>query len=261
MGAIAIILFFLGTIAGSFIGCVVDRLAKKEDIIFKRSYCPHCHHRLAWFDLIPIFSFAALKGRCRYCHQRIPWEYPLIEVGTGLLFVLIFMLEGNNYWLTIFLILVSIPLAIIFLFDLKHSLIPGQLVYPTLGAVLLFWLGLDLYQRNKICSFSSHLSSSITGLLVMGGFLGILYLITKGRGMGLGDVELGALLGAILGWPLSVVALFLSFFIGAILGTVLVILKRKKWKSEIPFGPFLILGAGLALGGGSQLISWYTSLL
>ena len=201
-----------------------------------------------------------LRGRCRYCHQRIPWEYPLVELSTGLLFTLIFIFTGGNWW-GIFLTLVSIPLLIIFLFDLKYFLIPSQVVYPTLVGVLLFWLSLDLYYKTSLFSLSSHLNVSLLGLISMGGFLGLLHLFTKGKGMGLGDVELGMLLGAILGWPLSIVALFLSFSIGAILGIVLIVFKRKTWQSAVPFGPLLVLGTSLALVGGDQLIRWYTSFL
>jgi len=252
--------FLLGTIMGSFIDCAVSRLAKKEDIVFKRSYCPHCHHSLAWFDLVPIISFIVLKGRCRYCHRRISWEHPLVELGTGFLFILIFLLGGNTV-LTAFFILVAIPLAIVFLFDLKYSLIPSQLIYPTLVFTLLSRLGLDIYQSQGFYFWTSHIFSGVLGLILMSGFLGCLYVLTKGRGMGLGDVELGMLLGAILGWPLSLVGLFLSFLIGAILGLILIVLKRKGWKSEVPFGPFLILGSTMALIGGNQFIHWYLSFL
>jgi len=260
MGEIVIILFLLGTIMGSFIDCAVSRLAKKEDIVFKRSYCPHCHHSLAWFDLIPIISFTALKGRCRYCHRRISWEHPLVEFGTGLLFILIFLLGGNTI-LTAFFILVAIPLATVFLFDLKYSLIPSRLIYPTLVFTLLSRLGLDIYQSQGFYFWTSHIFSGVLGLILMSGFLGCLYVLTKGQGMGLGDVELGMLLGAILGWSLSFVGLFLSFLIGAILGLILIVLKRKGWKSEVPFGPFLILGSTMALIGGNQFIHWYLSFL
>jgi len=258
--AIIVGFFLLGTVIGSFIDCAVGRLAKKEDIVFKRSYCPHCHHSLAWFELVPIFSFIVLKGRCRYCHQRIPWEHPVVELITGLLFVLIFLFGGPTIW-TLFLILVAIPLEIVFLFDLKYSLIPSQLVYSILVFTLLFRLGSDVYQKQGSGFWSSDLFSSFLGMIFIGGFLGSLYLLTKGKGMGLGDVELGVLLGAILGWPQSLVGLFLSFLIGAILGLILIVLKKKNWKSEVPFGTFLILGTAIALIVGSQLIHWYLSLL
>lgn len=257
---IVIEFFLLGTVIGSFINCVADRLAKKEDIVFKGSYCPHCHHSLAWFDLVPIFSFVALKGRCRYCHQRIPWEHPLVELTAGFLFVLIFFLGGSTLG-TIFFMLVAIPLGVVFLFDLKHSLIPSQLVYPTLIFTLLSRWGLDIYQKSGYNFWSSYLFSGLLGMVLMGGFLGLLYLLTKGRGMGLGDVELGALLGAILGWPQSLVGLFLSFLIGAILGLILIVFKKKGWQSEVPFGPFLILGTAIAFIVSNQFMHWYLSFL
>jgi len=257
---IAAAVFLLGTVSGSFIDCVVDRLAEGKDFLWTRSSCPRCHHFLAWFDLIPLFSFLRLGGRCRYCRQKISWENPLVELGTGLLFLSIFLGIGNPFWAG-FLMLVSIPLGIVFLFDLEYSLIPSQFVYPALAFTFLFWGGKDFNQRSEISFSSSYLFSAFLGLAVVGGFLGGLYLLTRGKGMGLGDVELGALLGAILGWPLAVAALLFSFLLGAILGLGLVVFKKKGWKSEIPFGPFLILGSGIALAGGSQLEIWLKWIL
>ena len=252
--------FILGTIVGSFLDCVVDRLAKKEDIIFKRSYCPKCHHQLAWFDLIPIVSFIILRGRCRYCHQRISWEYPLVELSTGLLFVAIPLILGENA-ISVFLMIVSLPLVIIFLYDLKHSLIPDELIYPSLALTLLFWLGEDWFLKSHLTIETSFFLKSLVGLGVFGGFLGLLYLLTRGKGMGLGDVELGLLLGAILGWPQSLVGLFLSFLIGAILGLIFIITTKKGWKTEVPFGPFLISGSLTAFLFGSSLINWFFAIL
>lgn len=257
---VAIGIFLLGTVIGSFIDCVVDRLANEKDFLWTRSSCPHCHHSLAWFDLIPLFSFLRLGGRCRYCRQKISWENPLVELGTGFLFLFIFLGIGNLLWVG-FLMLVSIPLEMVFLFDLKYSLIPDKFIYPALVFTFLFWGGKDFYQRSEISFSSSYLFSAFLGLVVMGGFLGCLYLLTRGQGMGLGDVGLGALLGAILGWPLAVPALLFSFLLGAILGLGLVVFKKKGWKSEVPFGPFLILGSGIALAGGSQLEIWLKWIL
>lgn len=252
--------FVLGIILGSFISCVVDRLAKKEDIIFKRSYCPVCHHQLAWFDLIPIVSFLILRGRCRYCQAKISWEYPLVELSTGLLFTAIPLTLGVNS-ISVFLIIITVPLVIIFLYDLKHSFIPDGLIYPSLAFTLLFWLGEDWFLKNHFTVATSFFLKSLIGLGIFGGFLGFLYLLTRGRGMGLGDVELGLLLGAILGWPQVLVGLFLSFLIGAILGLFLITTTKKGWKTEVPFGPFLVLGSLTAFLFGSFLINWFLAIL
>lgn len=257
---IAIGYFILGTVFGSFIDCTAERLAKKEDVILKRSYCPKCHHSLAWFDLIPIVSFIFLKGRCRYCHARIPWEYPLVEFSTGLLFAAVPLILGVNT-ISTFLLVASIPLMIILLYDLKHSLIPDELIYPTLGITLLFWLGEDLFLKNPLTIETSFFLKSIIGLGIFGGFLALLYFLTREKGMGLGDVELGLLLGAILGWPQALIGLFLSFFIGAILGLILVITTKKSWKTEVPFGPFLIIGSLTAFLFGPALTSWFLTIL
>jgi leader peptidase (prepilin peptidase) / N-methyltransferase len=179
----------------------------------------------------------------------------LVELMTGL-FLLVIVWGIEDIPLAIFLSIALIFLEIIFLFDFKYSLIPNQFIYPALILTLLFWGGKDLYSQGGFSLNSSYFLSSLLGSAIFSGFLGFLYLLTRGKGMGLGDVELGLLLGAILGWPLVVPALFFGFLLGAIIGLGLMVFRKKGWKSEIPFGPFLILGSAIAFIGGEAFLNF-----
>lgn len=250
---VSFFVFIFGLIIGSFLNCLVYRLEKDESLK-GRSYCPHCKHTLSWLDLIPVFSFLWLGGKCRYCRKKISFQYPLIEIVTALLFLLIF-----NYQLSIFnqfsiqqflnlvfwFYIVS-SLIVIFVYDLKHYLIPDQVLFPAIGVAF-------VYHFN----FNYFLSA-----LIASGFFLTLFLMSRGRWMGFGDVKLAILLGLLLGFPNILVGLFLSFLLGSILGITLMGIKSTKigLKSELPFAPFLIIGTLIALFWGEKLIDLYTKL-
>jgi leader peptidase (prepilin peptidase)/N-methyltransferase len=220
---------------------------------------------LGWYDLIPILSFLFLKGRCRYCRQKISWQYPLVELATGITFLLIlfFTLRTNNYNYTgvfflvdtLFLFVSFSFLIIIFVYDFKHYLIPDKIVYP---AIFISFL----YQSFLVWNFGnwdlSKIWNLIFGILPAFFFLAII-LLSREKWMGLGDFKLAILLGMVLGWPKILAALFLAFVFGAIIGIELIILGKKTLKSEVPFGPFLITGTFIALFWGEKLINWYLS--
>lgn len=226
-------IFILGLCVGSFLNVVINRLETKESIFFGRSHCPKCKTVLKWFDLIPLFSFFFLKRRCRKCGKEISWQYPLVELTTGLLFLSVF---NNPYYL----IIVSF-LIVIFVYDLKHYIIPDVIIYPAI--VLSFF-------------FSSFEILSLVGAVF---FLSIV-LVSRGKWMGMGDVKLAVFMGFVLGWPEILSALLLSFILGATVGIILIILKRKKLKSEIPFGPFLCLATLIMMLYGQQIVNWYWGL-
>ncbi len=235
-----LIIFILGLLVGSFLNCIVYWLEKKKrKNLLGRSFCPHCSHPLGFFDLIPLLSFIFLRGKCRYCGRKISWHYPLVELLTGLVFLLIF-----NYYSApgevFFLIVVSSLLIIVFSYDLKHCLIPSKVVY--LGIIITF--------------FKFNLLSGLGMAL----FFFLIWLVSKGKWMGFGDVELAFLIGLLLGWPNVLTALFSAFLIGAIMGLVLMIFEKKKLKSRLPFGPFLVTGAFIGLFFGERIINWYLSL-
>ena len=212
----SVFIFLLGLAVGSFLNVVICRLENKEPIIFGRSHCPKCGAVLKWFDLIPLLSFLLQRGRCRYCHKKISFQYPMVEIFTGAIFLLIF-----NFQFSIFNLLIACFLIIIFVYDLKHYIIPDKVIFPAILLALVFnW-------------------SNILSAVLASGFFLSLVLVSKGKWLGLGDVKLAALMGLILGWPNILLALFLSFLSGAIVGLGLIALGRKSIKSQIPFGPFL----------------------
>ncbi len=242
-----IFVFIFGVCIGSFLNCVIYRLEHKKSLA-GRSFCPHCKHVLNWQDLFPVFSFLFLKGKCRYCSKSISIQYPLVELAAGILFVLIFW----KFWLgdlfaLCFMFYVMSALIVIFVYDLKHYIIPDKILFPAIGIALVYRL---------IFSASLFFNYLLSAVIACGFFLAI-YLVSQGKWMGFGDVKLAVLLGLLLGVPNIFAGLFLAFFFGAIIGVALMILKKKGLKSEIPFGPFLIAGAFIAMLWGGQIIQWY----
>ncbi len=247
-------LFFFGLIVGSFLNSIIYRLSIEESFLFKRSYCPRCKHILNWQDLFPVFSFLILRGKCRYCHQKISWQYPLVEILTGLIFLLIFNLQSSIYNLPflIFNLIISCFLIVIFVYDLKHYIIPDKVVYPAIAISFLYRI---------IFNFQFQISNYLYSALGAAAFFLIIVLISQGKWMGVGDIKLAFLMGLILGWPNILVALFLAFLIGAIIGLMLIAFGKKKLKSEVPFAPFLVTGTFLALFLGERIINFYFKFL
>ena len=242
----------LGLIIGSFLNCLIYRLEIDKTFLKGRSFCPACQHELNFFDLIPVLSFIFLKARCRYCQARISWQYPLIEIFTAFVFLIVFQSFSFNLFLVGYYFLVFSLLIVIFVFDLKHYIIPDKIIYPAILIVLIF-----NFQFLK--DFSFFLELILSGLIAAGFFLSLV-LVSKGRWMGVGDIKLAFLMGIILGFPAILVSLFLAFLIGSLIGLLLIGLSKKTFKSEIPFGPFLIIGLWLAFFWAEQIISWYQSL-
>lgn len=238
----AIIIFLFGLAVGSFLNCLIYRLETGQSFLFGRSFCPHCKHQLGFRDLIPVLSFLLLRGRCRYCQKKISWQYPLVELAAGVLFVLVFNLLRSD--LGFYFIAISF-LVVIFVYDLKHFIIPDEVIYPAIGITLAY----DLLRSN----LSGRYDLLISALGAAAFFLAIV-LISRGKWMGLGDFKLAILMGLILGFPGILVALFFAFFLGAIIGVGLILAKKKTLKSEVPFGPFLVAGTFLALFFGEKLI-------
>jgi len=251
---IGALVFFLGLCIGSFLNCVIYRL-EEEKSLGGRSFCPCCKHTLSWLDLFPVFSFLFLGGKCRYCKKKISIQYPVVELVTGIIFLVIFLsfikYTALGLLNVIFLFYITSSLVVIFIYDLKHYIIPDIVLFPAVIITLIFRLLTD---------FSSFANFLIAVLIGSGFFLAI-FLISKGKAMGFGDVKLAVLMGLLLGFPSILVSLFLAFFFGAIIGLILMIFKGKGLKSEIPFGPFLILGTFIALLYGNQLIQWYLNFL
>ncbi len=255
---ILITIFLDGLFIGSFLNCLIERLSKNETFLIGRSYCPHCKQRLNWLDLIPVLSFLFLRGKCRYCQKPISLQYPLVELTTGLLFVSIFNEFSifNFQFLNIFYyLLIACFLIIIFVYDLKHYIIPDKIIYPAIVIALIFNFQFSIFNE-----FSIFKNSILSAFGAAAFFLAII-LISKGKWMGLGDFKLAIFMGLLLGFPSILVALFLAFFIGAIIGLGLIVLGKKGLKSEIPFGPFLVTGTLIAIFWGQRIIDWYLQFL
>jgi len=245
-------IFLFGLCIGSFLNCFIYRLEEKKKIT-GRSFCPHCKHKLSWQDLFPVFSFLFLKGKCRYCHKKISIQYPLIEIITAILFLVIFIATPQytiyNILNTFFLFYISSALIVIFVYDLKHYLIPDKILFPAIIVALIYNL-IPPYNIQKILYV-------FLAAIIASAFFLVIFLISKGKWMGFGDVKLAFLMGLLLGMPNVLAALFLAFFFGAIIGLILMAFEKKSLKSEIPFAPFLIIGTFIAMFYGNQIIQWY----
>lgn len=249
---LGVMVFVLGMCVGSFINMAVYRVAKKEKILKSknlkiknenRSYCDFCGRQLRWFDNIPVFSWLVYKGKSRCCGKKLPLLYPIVELLTGILFVL------NFYYLSTYLLLFLSCLILGLLvfeavFDFKYMLIPDGTAWGLIGLALVRWIILGAKIDYIYCAFLSAL------------FIFILHKIKiKGKeAMGDGDIFLAFFMGLFLGFPSIIIAFYLAFIIGAAVGIILIIKKKVKKLSPIPFGPFLILGTVVAYFWGEIII-------
>ena len=255
MNMITISIFVLGLVIGSFLNAFIYRMGKEGSVLKGRSYCPHCKYTLSWYDLIPLLSFILLKGSCRYCSKRISIQYPVVELATGLLFLSVFFFQGGEIWTLPYGLFIAAVLIVIFVYDLKHYLIPDIVAYSGIAVSLLYLTALSLFAEGI------PLISGLIAAVIASGFFLSLFLISRGKWMGFGDVILGFLMGLVVGFPNILVALLASFVVGAIVGLVLISLKKKTMKAEVPFGPFLILGTFLAWFWGEEILSFYMSFV
>ncbi len=245
------IVFVLGLVVGSFLNVLIDRIPRGENVVWLPSHCDFCKKPLRWFELFPVLSFLIQGGRCRHCKKRLSIQYLFIELLTagGFVALLPYAAETPFYYV-VTLIIFSVAVVIFFI-DLKHQIIPDSVLYIVL--VTLFILGIPLPAVER---WQHVLSGSLSGLMFF-----LLWVGTKGRGLGLGDVKLVILLGLLLGYPLTVVALYVAFLTGATTGVILIITNRAKMGSRIAFGPFLILGGICAIVFGERIFAWFNRLL
>jgi len=265
-----IVLFFIfGLIVGSFLSVVVSRLETGEGFLFDRSKCPKCKKKIKSYDLVPLLSFMVLKGKCRHCEKKISVFYPIIELATGILFALlcyrfIDVFDGANLYLFFSLhLLVLASLIAVFFYDWFYYIIPDKVLFPVGILTLLAAIINILFAKSAGLDFFIYQPDILNlalGLLIGGGFFLILVLVSREKWMGWGDVKLGAFLGILLGYPSILVALFFAFITGSIASIVLILLKKKKMKDIIPFGPFLVLGGLIALFAGKWIVRWYLGI-
>jgi leader peptidase (prepilin peptidase)/N-methyltransferase len=265
-----VILIFFGLCAGSFISALVWRTRQQEkgkelSITKGRSQCPHCHHSLAWYDLIPLFSWLSLRGRCRYCRKPISWHYPLTELAMVAVFTISYAywpggVFGMGDWvLLITWIMTSVGLLALLIYDLKWMLLPNKILYPTLAvAAAGRMIYIFSFEPDK---FHAVLSWALSILVASGIFL-LFYTVSSGRWIGYGDVRIGLIIGTVLADPLkSLLMIFIASVLGTLVALPALLSGRRKLTSRLPFGPFLIAATMLALIFGQNLIDWYTNLL
>ena len=275
--------FVLGSILGSFGMAMIDRLYRGEDFLKGRSYCEGCKSVLGFFDLVPIFSFLKSGGKCNKCHAKIPVSLFAAELGFGLVFALTFyfldfIAIGFNFGLlsnidilfqfplvTFFIYLILFGISLVFLSDLKYLIIPS-LFFWYLGVVYILGYLLFLLNPNYVMfrlfslAYSDILWSLLAGLIMVA-FFWSLYFFSKERLMGEGDVYLAGLLALFVGFRLSFVLWFGAFLGGSLVGIFLIMISKTKFKSAVPFGPFLIFGFVLAYLIGEEILEWYFLML
>lgn len=250
MEAILFIFIFLyGLIIGSFLNVVISRLGTTKSVLFGRSYCPNCNKQIVWYDNIPIFSYLFLRSKCRKCRKKISIQYILVELGTAIIFSWFYFLFGLSAQFIIYIVFASF-LIVIFVYDLLHYLILDRVSIPA----IIFAFGGNLY-------LGVGLTNLIIAGMLGGGFFALQYFISKGRWVGGGDIRLGALMGMMLGWQLLLVALFIAYIVGSIIGLVLIAQKKKSMSSQVPFGPFLVFATFITLIHGQVILSWYLRIL
>ncbi len=243
-----------GFFIGSFLGVVVDRVFLKKTILKGRSYCEHCKKKLGVVDLIPLVSFVLFSGKCRFCRKKISLYYPVYELTTGIIYFITayYLINKFTYLdpITLFFYLfISSILILVFFSDLKYGIIPNRIVLTGILITLLYILA---YSPTL---FLNHFLSAIGAFL----FLLFIFLITKGKGMGFGDVKFAFLMGLLLSFPSIVVSFYIAFLTGAAVSIILILCRGKHFlKKTIPFGPFLALATYISFLWGE--IIWQKAL-
>lgn len=238
--------FLFGLLLGSFFNVCIYRIPKDESIAFPPSHCTSCNTHLKPIDLLPVFSYIFLKGKCRYCKKKISPRYAIIELLTGIIFLGIYLSYGLTFITIKYCVLASFLIVI------------GMIDYDTS----------DIYLKTTLSGIITGVIFALAGYFMgygllkyfLGAFLGggiitIIILIT--HGMGWGDAEICLLSGIFLGFKLTIVTLFFSFVLGGIIGILLIISKKKSKKDYMPFGPYIALGATVAMLYGDKIIYWY----
>lgn len=235
---------------GSFLNVCASRLPKRASLWSPGSACPACAQPIRWYDNVPVVSFLVLGGRCRDCKAPIAWRYPIVEVGTALLFALAYVRLGLGWELALALVFLS-ALMVITVIDLEHQLIPDRITLPVIAAG---------FVGSVVLGRPAWLDS-LLGIVMGGGIICAIIvgsrLVMGEEGMGQGDITLAAMVGAFVGWRLLLLGLFLAVLVGAAVAAALLAAGRKGRKDPIPFGPFLALGGVVSLFWGKEILQWY----
>jgi leader peptidase (prepilin peptidase)/N-methyltransferase len=234
-----------GLVLGSFLNVVIARIPAGGSLVSPPSTCPGCGTAIAWRDNIPLLSFLLLRGRCRACGMAISWQYPVVEAITAAAFAVAYLVFGLTAELVVAAALLAALIAITAI-DLRHQIIPDVITLPGIAAG--FAASLVVRRVDWL--------DSLIGIAACGGIFLVIILVSGG-GMGGGDMKLGAMLGAFLGWKLGLIALMLGVLTGGVAAIALLAMGRKGRKEAIPFGPFLALGGAVSLLWGEPILAWY----
>ncbi len=239
--------FILGAIVGSFLNVCIFRIPEGESIVKPLSRCPQCKNPIRFYDNIPIISFLILKGKCRDCGQKISWQYPIVELITGILCLFLYREFGFSLMFLIFFFFTCVLIVIAFI-DLNHQIIPDILTLP--GIPIFFLLAVFVIKVPWL--------EALLGIIIGGGILfviGFVYeKINKREGMGGGDVKLLAMIGGFFGWKSLLFVILAGSFAGALVGVTAMIIKKQNMKYAVPFGPFLAAAAIACIFWGYKFI-------
>jgi len=242
--------FIFGLLMGSFLNVCIHRIPKGESVIWPPSRCPKCGERIKPYDNIPILSYIILRGRCRNCGEKISLKYPIVELITGILTLGVFCKFGLSFDSIYYTLLVYYLIVVSFI-DLETMEVPVRLSYFALLS------GILLSPFSSTQTFKEAVFGASFGAGIILFIIETYYVFTGKEGMGYGDANITAVVGAFLGWKMVLVTLFLASFVGALVGIALISLRKKSKELPIPFGPFLSVGALISLFFGQELINWY----
>lgn len=232
-----------GVLIGSFLNVCIYRIPEKQSIVVVRSHCMSCGKQIKWYDLVPLVSFLILRGKCRYCKAKLSWQYPAVEALNGILYGIIVLVNGFNVTSILYCLATSALLALSIIDWRTYEIPPSFNIF--IGILGIIRLILDL----------PHWYNYVIGFVSVSGFLLLIFLVTKGRGIGFGDVKLMAAAGLLLGWKLIILSLGLGCVLGSIIHITLMYVKDKD--RVLAFGPYLSLGIFISMLYGEQIIEWY----
>jgi leader peptidase (prepilin peptidase)/N-methyltransferase len=277
---IGVTVFIFGLLIGSFLNVVIHRLPLGESIVFPGSHCPNCNAEIGWHDNIPVLSYALLlRGRCRSCQARISPIYPAVELVVACLYLLLFMIHrdqiSSGTWLPLIadVLFVSLIVPLVFI-DLRYKLLPNAITYPGLALLLVLralapdaWVLAHTptpFGLATAPAWGLSLFASVLGAVAGGGTLWLVreayYRLRHVEGMGLGDVKMMLMVGAFLGWQLTLLTIFIGSLLGSLVGILIILIRGGNMKMQIPFGVFLGPAAIIVLFVGRQLIVWYVAM-
>ncbi len=239
-----LLIFILGLVFGSFFAALSFRHPRGISVKKGRSFCPCCHEQIKWFDNIPLLSFILLGGKCRNCKKTISWRYPLIELSSALGFLFIFTNYGFDFFLFLYLLLIFSTLLLIFVVDLEHKIIPDSFTFFGIIVSVITFILIDSH-----AIVARLLAGFLAALILL-----LIHLLTRGRGMGLGDVKFAVMGGIFIGLKMFLVWLLVAFLTGGVLGIILILMRRAGLKDQIAFGPFLVISLVLTFVFGNKFL-------